>query len=167
LALHYANAVIIAEKMARYPHLITQDARDDLYQMLPKSVRMRLRGKLRSLMRGCSNSLECECALVGEWREALEKALAWLAPMAHNMIRWQSEHNFEQQQQIVSRPNVLLLQTLHFADREKAEAAITELLVGLNRLWRYERDFKANLYMEYAAANKDFDEYSSWDNFLL
>ena len=151
--------IIIAEKMARYPHLITQDARDDLYQMLPKNVRISLRGKLKACMRCCS-SLGCECARVSEWKDVMEKLLGWLAPLAHNTIRWQSEHNFEQQQ-VVSRSNVLLLQTLYFADREKAESAIIELLVGLNYLWRHERDFKANLYMEYAS-NKDIDEYLEW-----
>ena len=159
LALHYSNVIIIAEKMARYPHLITQDARDDLYQMLPKNVRISLRGKLKACMRCCS-SLGCECARVSEWKDVMEKLLGWLAPLAHNTIRWQSEHNFEQQQ-VVSRSNVLLLQTLYFADREKAESAIIELLVGLNYLWRHERDFKANLYMEYAS-NKDIDEYLEW-----
>eukprot|EP00250_Pteridium_aquilinum_P018133 c23962_g1_i1 orf=587-2371(-) len=159
LALHYANVVIIAEKMARYPHLISQDARDDLYQMLPKNVRMALRSRLRPCMRICS-SPECDGSVAADWKEVLERVLGWLAPLAHNMIRWQSEHNFEQQQ-MVSRTNVLFLQTLYFADKTKTEAAITELLVGLNILWRHERDSKANSLMEYAS-NKDLDEYLEW-----
>lgn len=159
LALHYANVVIIAEKMARYPHLISQDARDDLYHMLPKNVRMALRARLRPCMRMCS-SPECEGPGAADWKEVLERMLGWLAPLAHNMIRWQSEHNFEQQQ-LVPRTNVLLLQTLYFADQVKAEVAITELLVGLNHLWRHERDSKAHSLMEYAS-NKDLDEYLEW-----
>ncbi|KAL2329108.1 hypothetical protein Fmac_022535 [Flemingia macrophylla] len=55
----------------------------------------------------------------------------WLAPLAHNMIRWQSERNFEQHQ-IVSRTNVLLFQTLYFADKDKTEEAICLLLMELN-----------------------------------
>lgn len=159
LALHYANVVIIAEKMARYPHLISQDARDDLYQMLPKNVRMALRSRLRPCMRSCS-SPDCGSSGAADWKEVLERVLGWLAPLAHNMIRWQSEHNFEQQQ-MVPRTNVLLLQTLYFADQAKAELAITDLLVGLNNLWRHERDSKANSLMEYAS-NKDLDEYLEW-----
>ncbi|KAI5056141.1 hypothetical protein GOP47_0029662 [Adiantum capillus-veneris] len=159
LALHYANVVIIAEKMARYPHLISQDARDDLYHMLPKNVRMALRTRLRPCMRMCS-SPDCEGLSLREWKEDLERVLGWLAPMAHNMIRWQSEHNFEQQQ-LIPRTNVLLLQTLYFADQVKAEAAITDLLVGLNLLWKHERDSKAHSLMEYAS-NKDLDEYLEW-----
>ncbi|MCO5601137.1 hypothetical protein L7F22_055256 [Adiantum nelumboides] len=159
LALHYANVVIIAEKMARYPHLISQDARDDLYHMLPKNVRMALRARLRPCMRMCS-SPDCGESGVPEWKEDLERVLGWLAPLAHNMIRWQSEHNFEQQQ-LVPRTNVLLLQTLYFADQVKAEAAIAELLVGLNLLWKHERESKAHSLMEYAS-NKDLDEYLEW-----
>eukprot|EP00250_Pteridium_aquilinum_P034440 c7586_g1_i1 orf=1055-2839(+) len=159
LALHYANVIIIVEKMVRYPHLISQDARDDLYHMLPKDVRMAIRARLRACMRTCM-SPECDDAGAADWREMLERVLGWLAPLAHNMIRWQSEHNFEQQQ-VVSRTNVLLLQTLYFADQVKAEAAIAELLVGLNYLWRHDRDSKANSLMEYGS-NKDLDEYLEW-----
>lgn len=159
LALHYANVIIIVEKMVRYPHLISQDARDDLYQMLPKNVRMALRARLRFYTRSC-DSPKCEGAGDPDWKEVLDRVLGWLAPLAHNMIRWQSEHNFEQQQ-VVARTNVLLLQTLYFADQVKAEAAIAELLVGLNYLWRHERDSKASSLMEYAS-NKDLDEYLEW-----
>lgn len=159
LALHYSNVIIIVEKMVRYPQLISQDARDDLYHMLPKSVRMALRARLRACTRSCA-SPDCDDAGAADWKEMLERVLGWLAPLAHNMIRWQSEHNFEQQQ-VVSKTNVLLLQTLYFADQVKAEAAIAELLVGLNYLWRHDRDSKANSLMEYAS-NRDIDEYLEW-----
>ncbi|KAK0585065.1 hypothetical protein LWI29_022960 [Acer saccharum] len=74
-----------------------------------------------------------------EWKLALERILEWLAPLARNMIRWQSEHNFEKES-VVSRTNVLLVQTFHFASQAKTEAAITELLVGLNYICRIGRD---------------------------
>eukprot|EP00249_Psilotum_nudum_P011679 c23315_g2_i2 orf=3-1538(+) len=159
LALHYANVIIVVERMVRYPHLISPDARDELYQMLPKNVRMSLRGKLRPSS-SSRNPLMCDEMLATDWKEALDRILGWLAPLAHNMIRWQSEHNFEQQQ-VVSRTNVLLLQTLYFADQVKAERAITELLIGLNYIWRYEREVKATAFVEYAS-NKDLDEYLDW-----
>ena len=43
LALHYANVVIVIEKLVASPHLIGLDARDDLYNMLSASVRAALR----------------------------------------------------------------------------------------------------------------------------
>ncbi|CAL0328305.1 unnamed protein product [Lupinus luteus] len=73
--------------------------------------------------------------LAEEWTLAMSTILEWLAPLAHNMIRWQSERSFEQHS-FVSRTNVLLVQTLYFANQEKIEETIIELLVGLNYVWR-------------------------------
>ncbi|CBI40232.3 unnamed protein product, partial [Vitis vinifera] len=127
LSLHYANVIIIIEKLVASPHLIGHDARDDLYK----------------------------------WSEAMAGILEWLAPLAHNMIRWQSERSFEQQN-LVSRTNVLLVQTLYFADQEKTEAIITELLVGLNYIWRFGRELNAKALLE-CASSKIFEEYLDLD----
>lgn len=137
LALHYSNLIIVMEKMIRSPQLVGVDARDDLYSMLPNSIRFALRGRLKGV--GFSAS---DPGLASEWRDALQKILGWLSPLAHNMIKWQSERSFEHQN-LVPKTNVLLLQTLYFANQEKTEAAITELLVGLNYIWRFEREMNA------------------------
>ncbi|CAL5028720.1 unnamed protein product [Urochloa decumbens] len=155
LALHYANIVIIIEKLLRYPHLVGEEARDDLYQMLPSSLKVALRKNLKTYVK---NMAIYDAFLAHDWRETLEKTLAWLAPMAHNMIRWQAERNFEQQQ-IVLKGNVLLLQTLYFADREKTEAVICELLVGLNYICRYEQQQSALLD---CSSSLDFDDCVEW-----
>jgi hypothetical protein len=155
LALHYANIVIIIEKLLRYPHLVGEEARDDLYQMLPSSLKVALRKNLKTYVRSMAIY---DAFLAHDWRETLEKTLAWLAPMAHNMIRWQAERNFEQQQ-IVLKGNVLLLQTLYFADREKTEAVICELLVGLNYICRYEQQQNALLD---CSSSLDFDDCVEW-----
>lgn len=155
LALHYANVIIVIEKLLRYPHLVGEEARDDLYQMLPTSLRLSLRNNLKSYVK---NFAIYDAPLAHDWKETLDGILAWLAPLAHNMIRWQSERNFEQQQ-IVTRTNVLLLQTLYFADREKTEAAICELLVGLNYICRYEHQQNALLD---CASSFDFEDCMEW-----
>ncbi|XP_008794290.2 uncharacterized protein LOC103710377 [Phoenix dactylifera] len=155
LALHYANIVIIIEKLLRYPCLVGEEVRDDLYQMLPSSLRLALRRRLKAFVK---NLAIYDAPLAHDWKEALEKILSWLAPMAHNMIQWQTERNFEQQQ-IVLRENVLLLQTLYFADREKTEAAICELLVGLNYICRYEQQQNALLD---GTSSVDFDDRMEW-----
>ncbi|XP_066166131.1 protein PSK SIMULATOR 1-like [Oryza sativa Japonica Group] len=155
LALHYANIVIIIEKLLRYPHLVGEEARDDLYQMLPSSLRAALRKSLKTYVKSMAIY---DAFLAHDWRETLEKTLTWLAPMAHNMIRWQAERNFEQQQ-IVLKGNVLLLQTLYFADREKTEAVICELLVGLNYICRYEQQQNALLD---CSSSLDFDDCMEW-----
>ncbi|GJN12086.1 hypothetical protein PR202_ga30331 [Eleusine coracana subsp. coracana] len=155
LALHYANIIIIIEKLLRYPHLVGEEARDDLYQMLPSTVKAALRKNLRTYVK---NVAIYDAFLAHDWRETLEKTLAWLAPMAHNMIRWQAERNFEQQQ-IVLKGSVLLLQTLYFADREKTEVVICELLVGLNYICRYEQQQNALLD---CSSSLDFDDCVEW-----
>jgi len=178
LALHYSNVIIILERMIRYPHLIAPDARDDLYRMLPKSVRGALRSRLRvsSIMRlGDNSNSKFNSEIAAGWKEALERLISWLAPLAHNMIRWQSEHNFEQQQ-VVARTNVLLLQTLYFADLVKTELAITELLVGLNYIMGLEQETKLSnhmtmeedeeqqqdAHMMVKLPQEDSEEYISW-----
>ncbi|XP_077234408.1 protein PSK SIMULATOR 1 [Tasmannia lanceolata] len=138
LALHYANLIIVLEKMIRSPQLIGIDARDDLYAMLPTSLRVALRGRLRGVGFSAGDPV-----LAGEWRDAMWKILEWLAPLAHNMIKWQSDRSFEQHNMVPRTTNVLLLQTLYFANQAKTEAVITELLVGLNYVWRFEREMNA------------------------
>ncbi|CAM0150298.1 unnamed protein product [Urochloa decumbens] len=75
------------------------------------------------------------------WRAALAGILEWLAPMAHATMRWQAERSFEychhHKADLDSEVPVLLLQTLHMAERHKVDAAVVELLVGLNYVWRF------------------------------
>lgn len=157
LALHYANVVIIIEKMIKFPHLISHDSRDDLYHMLPKTVRMALRSRLKA---GTRKEDGFDADIARDWKDALERILAWFTPLAHNMIRWQSEHNFEQQQ-VVARSNILLLQTLYFADLAKSEAAITELLVGLNYICGHEKEKTTAAAVDYDS-QKEVEEYLEW-----
>nr|BAE98787.1 hypothetical protein [Arabidopsis thaliana] len=158
LSLHYANVVIVVEKLLKYPHLIGEEARDDLYQMLPTSLKTTLKASLRSYLKNISIY---DAPLAHDWKETIDGILSWLAPLAHNMIRWQSERNFEQQNQIVKRTNVLLLQTLYFADREKTEAAICKLLVGLNYICHYEQQQNALLD---CASSFDYEDCFEWQS---
>ncbi|KAG8380594.1 hypothetical protein BUALT_Bualt06G0031700 [Buddleja alternifolia] len=155
LALHYANVIIFIEKLVSSPHLIGNDARDDLYNMLPASIRATLRAKLKPYAK--INSSVYDTDLAGEWNEAMSKTLEWLAPLAHNMIRWQTERSIEHQN-LVSRTNVLLVQTLYFANQEKTEDAITDLLVGLNYVWRFGREINAKS-IAGCASGRTLDEY--------
>ncbi|KZV45390.1 hypothetical protein F511_05554 [Dorcoceras hygrometricum] len=155
LAMHYANVIIVIEKLLSYPHLVGDEARDDLYGMLPTSLRKTLKTNLKSYVKTLAIY---DAPLAHDWRERLDGLLSWLAPLAHDMIRWQSERNFEQQQ-IITRTNVLLFQTIYFADREKTEAAICELLVGLNYICRYEQQQSALLD---CASSFDLEDCMEW-----
>ncbi|KAH6798851.1 hypothetical protein C2S51_035335 [Perilla frutescens var. frutescens] len=137
LALHYANVIILIEKLASSPHLISLDARDDLYYLLPATIKSSLRAKLKTFSRTPASCFY-DAAFAAQWSLALTTILDWLSPLAHNMVRWQSERNFERQR-LVCGSNVHLVQTLYFANRVETEAAIVELLMGLNYLFRFGR----------------------------
>lgn len=146
LPLHYANVILFIEKLASSPQLIGLDARDDLYDMLPSSIRSYLRAKLKTFSR-MSASSDYNAALAAEWRSSIAKILEWLSPLARNMIRWQSERNFERQR-VVCGSNILLVQTLYFANQADTEAAIAELLMGLSYLFRVGKDIDEKPFQE-------------------
>jgi len=130
LALHYAYVIVLIEKMVSAPHLIDLETRDDLYDMLPTAIRTALRGKLKWYAKSTRASAH-EATLGVEWSLVVSQILEWLAPLAHNMIKWHCERNFEREQS-ACKANILLVQTLYFANQAKAEAAMVELLVGLH-----------------------------------
>jgi hypothetical protein len=155
LALHYANIIIVIEKLLSFPHLIGDEARDELYKMLPTSLRLSLKTKLKTYVK---NLAIYDAPLAHDWKATLDRILRWLSPLAHNMMKWQSERNFEQRE-IVSRTNVLLFQTLYFADKVKTEEAICELLIGLNYICRYEQQQNALLG---CASSFNFEDCTKW-----
>ncbi|KAG8648636.1 uncharacterized protein LOC110620385 [Manihot esculenta] len=138
LALHYANMIVMVERLASSPHMIDFETRDDLYMMLPTTIRVALRTRLKPSGKSLAPSV-FDASVAAKWSLVLANILEWLSPLAHNMIRWHSERSYEREQ-LVSRTNVLLVQTLHYANQAKTEAAITELLVGLNYICRINGD---------------------------
>ncbi|CAN8237285.1 unnamed protein product [Cochlearia groenlandica] len=162
LALHYANVIIVIERFAASPHLIGDDARDDLYNMLPASVRTSLREKLKPYSKNLNASTIYDPGLAKEWTDAMAGILEWLGPLAHNMIKWQSERSYENQS-LVSRTHIVLAQTLYFANQQKTEAIISELLVGLNYLWRFGRELNAKALQE-CTSSKSLEKCLNTDN---
>lgn len=128
LAMRYANVIVTAEGMLCGGEAVEEEAKEELYNMLPARLRRVVRDKMR---RGGGGGGGADVRLAAGWREAVEMIVGWLAPMARDTVRWQTERNVERQE-FGSGPTVLRLQTLHYADREKAEAAIAEVLVGLS-----------------------------------
>jgi len=157
LSLHYANIIILIEKLASSPHLIAHDARDDLYSMLTTSIRSMLRERLKFYSKSLAASAS-DAALAAEWSIAMARMLEWLSPLAHNTVRWHSERNYEKQH-IAPRGNLLLVQTLYFANQSKTEVAIVELLMGLNYLYRFGKEVNERALLESSGA-RGYDEYS-------
>ncbi|URD78512.1 avr9 Cf-9 rapidly elicited protein [Musa troglodytarum] len=90
--------------MIRSPRAVGADARNDLYGMLPASVR----GQLRARLRGVGQAVARDAGLAAEWRAALARIAEWLGPVAHDTIRWQGELSFERRSAAAPRANVLL-----------------------------------------------------------
>ncbi|MQM02266.1 hypothetical protein Taro_035026 [Colocasia esculenta] len=135
LQLRYAKVVALLDKLASSPELVGEETREELYGLLPEGLRTAVGAKLRGYRRkddGGGRSDE----LADGWRGAVEAILGWLAPMADATVQWHSERSFEQQHS-GSEPRVLMLQTLMFSDREKAEAAIVEVLVAFSCVCLY------------------------------
>lgn len=134
LALHYANVIVLIEKIVSSPRTnkINLRMRDDLYNKLPTTIRTALRGKLKWYATVNGDNLEVE------WNVVITQILEWLAPLANNMVKWHCERNFEKEHTCL-KANVLLVQTLYFANQTKTEAAIVELLVGLHYVCRVDR----------------------------
>ncbi|PNY04337.1 hypothetical protein L195_g000755 [Trifolium pratense] len=78
LALHYANVIVLIEKIVSSPraNMIDVQTRDNLYNRLPTTIRTALRSKLKWYAKG---------KLETEWNVVLTQILEWLAPLAHNM----------------------------------------------------------------------------------
>ncbi|GKD97624.1 hypothetical protein Tco_1381521 [Tanacetum coccineum] len=138
LSLHYANVIIFIERLAISPHFISPDSREDLYQMLTTRIKHSLRAKLSNLSK--SNDSEVyNGEIASEWSSTMQRILEWLAPLAHNMIKWHTERNFEKQRMGYGG-NVLLVNTLHYADQVKTEDAITDLVLSLDYISRFGRE---------------------------
>ncbi|KAL3623373.1 hypothetical protein CASFOL_032189 [Castilleja foliolosa] len=154
LAVRYANIIILIEKLALSPNLISHNAKDDLYDMLPKSIRSGLRARLKTFSRSLGSSA-CNATFAADCGLAVGRILEWLCPLAHNTVKWQSERNFERQR-LSFGSNVRLVQTLYFADQVETEAAIVELLIGLNYLFRIGREANQKTDRE-SSCNRAFD----------
>ncbi|KAI4318856.1 hypothetical protein MLD38_032515 [Melastoma candidum] len=135
MAVHYANIIVRIEKLANSPDSVRLNKRDDLYEMLPFPVRNALRTSLRPMIRDKSTARGLDTVEAEKQRCELIQMLQWICPPAHNTIKWFHEQGFEKQVP-GSTEDVLLVQTLYFADQAKTEAAIVRLLVSLSLLSR-------------------------------
>ncbi|KAM0948313.1 hypothetical protein DsansV1_C07g0076991 [Dioscorea sansibarensis] len=135
MALRYADVIVSAEKLLLMKSSSSNESkgegvvRDEIYEMLPLRLREAVRRKLRECWRDPG---PLDGGLAAGWKEAVERIMRWLSPMAHDTLRWQAERNMDRRHCFDPKPKALLLQTLHLSDMEKTEAAIVEVLVGLS-----------------------------------
>ncbi|KAF9608472.1 hypothetical protein IFM89_009838 [Coptis chinensis] len=134
LALHYANIITQIDILVSRSSSVPPNTRDTLYQGLPPSVKSVLRSKLWSFE-------VKEELTVTQIKAEMEKTLQWLVPIATNTTK--AHHSFgwvgewantgsEVNRKAAGQTELLKIETLHYADKEKTEACILELIMWLH-----------------------------------
>ncbi|CAL4953699.1 unnamed protein product [Urochloa decumbens] len=135
----YASVITSAEELLQMEAEGRQEEaaveRTEMYEMLPAKLKAAVRSKLREWWRDPGPLDE---ALARGWKDGVDRIMVWLGPMARDTARWQAERNMDRTRRFDGAPRVYALQTLRWADKEKAEAAIVEVLVALSCICWYE-----------------------------
>ncbi|KAK6939335.1 protein of unknown function DUF668 [Dillenia turbinata] len=136
LALHYANIINQIDSIASRPTAFPPNTRNTLYQGLPTSVKMALRSKLQMLDAN-------EELTIPQIKAEMEKTLQWLVPVATNTTKahqgfgwvgeWANTGN-EFDKNTTTNNNLIRLQTLYHANKQRADVYILELVTWLHRL---------------------------------
>lgn len=139
LALHYANIILLIDSIVARASSMPPNSRDSLYQNLPPNLKRSLRSKMQSFR------VEKELS-VAEVKDEMEKTLHWLVQVATNTAKahhgfgwvgeWANATGSELNRRAAgSGPiDVMQIETLHHADKQKTEAYILDLLLWLNYL---------------------------------
>ncbi|KAG9444175.1 hypothetical protein H6P81_015515 [Aristolochia fimbriata] len=136
LALHYANIITQIDTLVSRSSSVPPNTRDTLYQGLPPSIKSALRSKLQSFQIK-------EEMTVQQIKVEMERTLQWLVPIATNTTK--AHHGFgwvgewantgsEVNRKPAGQSDLLKIETLHHAEKEKTEAYILELVVWLHHL---------------------------------
>ncbi|XP_073018551.1 protein PSK SIMULATOR 1-like isoform X3 [Primulina eburnea] len=141
LALHYANIILQIDAIAARSNSIPPNSRDTLYQSLTPNFKASLRSKTHFF------HIEKK-PNVADIKDEMEKTLCWLVPMATNTVK--AHHGFGWVGEwantgTVGAIDVMQMETLHHADRQKTEAYILELLLWLDYLVNQSKSSKAGI----------------------
>lgn len=143
LAQRYANIIVMAERVMMEGAEEAEAGREELYEMLPLGLRTAVGAKLRMCWRERG---PLDGSLANGWKDAVWRIFGWLGPMAHDTVDWHAERNMDRRQRFESGPRKYLLQTLHFSDKVKTEAAIVEVLTGLSLVCWYDEQCRSGSY---------------------
>uniref|UniRef100_A0A0A9DRQ5 DUF668 domain-containing protein n=1 Tax=Arundo donax TaxID=35708 RepID=A0A0A9DRQ5_ARUDO len=144
LSLHYANIISQIDNIVSRSSVPPQSTRDALYHGLPPNVKSALRTRLLT-------SSEPQELPITQIRCSMEKTLQWIVPVANNTARahhgfgwvgeWANTGNDISRKQ-AGQSDVLKIETLYHADKEKTDACILDLVVWLHCLISYSRPSK-------------------------
>ncbi|XP_057502190.1 protein PSK SIMULATOR 2-like [Actinidia eriantha] len=147
LALHYANIVNQIDNIVSRPTCLPTNMRDQLYHGLPNSVKIALRSR-------CQPDDVKKELTIPQIKDEMEKTLQWLVPMATNTSKvhqgfgwvgeWANTGN-EFSKKGPTQNNVIRLQTLYHADKQKTDKYILELGTWLHHLIRVVRQTESGI----------------------
>ncbi|CAL5205801.1 unnamed protein product [Lathyrus oleraceus] len=142
LALHYANIINQINVIASRPTVLPPNMRDTLYKGLPKNIKNALPSRLQ-------NDTVTRELSVAQVKAEMDKILQWLTPFATNTAKahqgfgWVGEWantSSESVEKIAGKEaNLIRLHTLHYANKQKTDFHILELLVLLHCLVTFAR----------------------------
>ncbi|XP_052305254.1 protein PSK SIMULATOR 1 isoform X3 [Populus trichocarpa] len=137
LSLHYANVVMQIDNLVARSSSMPPNGKDTLYQSLPPGVKSALRSKLQSF------NVKDELTIT-EIKDTMEKTLQWLVPLSTNTAKvhhgfgwvgeWASSGSEANRKPAAGAADIIQIETLHHADKEKTEAYILEQLLWLHHL---------------------------------
>ncbi|KAA8537514.1 hypothetical protein F0562_027122 [Nyssa sinensis] len=136
LALHYANVINQIDNIASRPTSLPPNMRDALYHGLPNSVKTALRSRIQTVDAK-------EELTIPQIKAEMEKTLQWLVPVATNTTKahqgfgWVGEWantGTEFSKKATTNSNLIRLQTLYHAEKQKTDLYILELVTWLHRL---------------------------------
>ncbi|CAN1824544.1 Protein PSK SIMULATOR 2 [Linum perenne] len=122
LALHYANMITQIDNIASRPTSLPPNTRDSLYRGLPPSVKTSLRSRLQMFD-------DKEELTITQVKAEMEKTMHWLVPIAANTTK--SDYG---KTNTAAQGNLIRLQTLYHADKEKTDQNILEAVAWLHHL---------------------------------
>ncbi|WOL15640.1 hypothetical protein Cni_G24421 [Canna indica] len=136
LSLHYANIITQIDTLVSRSSSVPPSTRDSLYQGLPPTIKNAFRSRLLSFQIK-------EELTVPQIKAEMEKSLRWLVPIANNTTK--AHHGFgwvgewanigsEVNRRPAGPSDLIRIETLHHADKEKTEAYILELVIWLHHL---------------------------------
>ncbi|KAG6789800.1 hypothetical protein POTOM_005924 [Populus tomentosa] len=145
LSLHYANVVmqidnlafLIIDSQVGRSSSMPPNSKNALYQNLLPGVKSALRSKLLSF------HVKDELTIT-EIKDEMEKTLQWLVPMSINTAKahhgfgwvgeWASIGSEPNRKSAAAAADIIRIETLHHADKEKTEAYILEQVLWLHHL---------------------------------
>ncbi|QCD98734.1 uncharacterized protein LOC114193128 [Vigna unguiculata] len=141
LSLHYANIINQINMIASRPTVLPPNMRDTLYHGLPNNIKNALPSRLQ-------NSDAMKQLSINEVKAEMDKTLQWLTPFATNTTKahqgfgWVGEWantSTEFCENTIKENKLIRLQTLYYAEKQKIDFYIIELLTRLHYLVTFVR----------------------------